>query len=122
MTADVGALQRLPKLIPDGLARELAYTGRKLSCEEAQRIGLVNRCFETPETLLAGVFDIARDIAQKSLLGIRATKEMMLYIRDRRVADGLSSIATWNAGLLMSSDLQEALAANLEKRSPRFSG
>jgi enoyl-CoA hydratase len=120
MTADVGTLQRLPKLIPDGMARELAYTGRKMSGEEAQKMGLVNRCFDNQETLMAGVMQIAQDIAQKSPLAMRGTKEMILYARDHSVADGLNYIATWNAAMLLSDDLQEAMKANREKRPAKF--
>jgi enoyl-CoA hydratase len=120
MTADVGTLQRLPRLIADGIARELAYTGRSVDGQEAQRIGLVNQLFETPELLLEGVRTIARSIAGKSPLAIRGTKEMLNYGRDHSVADGLNYIATWNAAMLMSADLEETMAAMGERRPPRF--
>ncbi|MGB8338088.1 MAG: crotonase/enoyl-CoA hydratase family protein [Burkholderiales bacterium] len=120
MTADVGTLQRLPKIIPDGIARELAYTGRKMPGDEAQKIGLVNRCFDNQETLMSGVIQIAQDIAQKSPLAMRGTKEMLLYSRDHSVADGLNYIATWNAAMLISDDLQEAMKTNMEKRQAKF--
>ena len=120
MTADVGTLQRLPKLVGDGIARELAYTGRQFSAAEAREIGLVNRVFETPVTLLEGVMNIAADIAAKSPLAIRGTKEMLLYARDHSVADGLNYIATWNAAMLMSTDMQEAMMASMQKTKPVF--
>jgi enoyl-CoA hydratase len=120
MTADVGTLQRLPKLIGDGMARELAYTGRKVAGEEARAIGLVNRVFESPAALLAGVMEIAATIAAKSPLSIRGVKEMIVYARDHSVADSLNYIATWNAAMLMSADLKEAMAAGMEKRAPQF--
>ena len=120
MTADVGTLQRLPKLIGDGIVRELAYTGRKFLSEEACRIGLVNRVFETPESLLQGVLQLATDIAAKSPLAIRGTKEMIVYARDHSVADSLNYIATWNAAMLMSSDLQEAMMSGAQKKPPLF--
>ena len=120
MTADVGTLQRLPKLIGDGLVRELAYTGRKFMSDEAERCGLVNRVFASPEALLHGVMNIAADIASKSPLAIRGTKEMILYARDHSVADSLNYIATWNAAMLMSSDLQEAMMAGMQKKPPTF--
>jgi enoyl-CoA hydratase len=120
MTADVGTLQRLPKLIPDGMARELAYTGRKMTGDEAQRIGLVNRCFDNQEALLSGVIQIATDIASKSPLAMRGTKEMLLYARDHSVSDGLNYIATWNAAMLLSDDLQKAMEANMQKRPAKF--
>ena len=120
MTADVGTLQRLPKLIPDGVARELAYTGRNVEANEAAAIGLVNRVFATPEELTAGVMKLAQAIAAKSPLAIRGTKEMLNYGRDHSVADGLNYVATWNAAMLMSADLSEAMAAAREKRPPMF--
>jgi enoyl-CoA hydratase len=120
MTADVGTLQRLPRLIPDGVARELAYTGRSVDGAEAKAIGLVNQVYATPETLLDGVRAIARRIAAKSPLAIRGTKEMLNYGRDHSVADGLNYVATWNAAMLISADLDETLAAMREQRPPRF--
>jgi len=120
MTADVGTLQRLPKLIGDGMARELAYTGRNVSGTEAAGIRLVNRVFETREALYAGVQEIAASIAAKSPLSIRGTKEMVNYARDHSVADGLNYVATWNAAMLMSADLNEAMAASMQKRKPVF--
>jgi enoyl-CoA hydratase len=120
MTADVGTLQRLPRLIGEGMARELAYTGRRVDGAEAQQLRLVNRCFESPAALHAGVMEMARDIAAKSPLSIRGCKEMITYARDHSVADGLNYVATWNAAMLMSQDLFEAGAANMQKREPVF--
>ncbi len=120
MTADVGTLQRLPKLIHPAVVRELAYTGRNVDAVEAERIGLINRRFDSREALSAGVAEMAAAIAAKSPLSIRGTKEMLNYARDHSVADGLNYIATWNAGMLMSADLKEAMMANMEKRKPEF--
>jgi enoyl-CoA hydratase len=120
MTADVGTLQRLPKIVGEALTRELAYTGRNVKGEEAQEIRLVNRCYATREELAAGVAAIAASIAAKSPLAVRGCKEMITYARDHSVADGLNYIATWNAAMLLSQDLDEALAAGREKRPPVF--
>lgn len=120
MTADVGTLQRLPRIVPDGVARELAYTGRNVEANEAAAIGLVNRVFSSPEELADCVMKLAQQIAAKSPLAIRGTKEMLNYGRDHSVADGLNYVATWNAGMLMSADLSEAMAAAREKRLPVF--
>jgi enoyl-CoA hydratase len=120
MTADVGTLQRLPKLVPDGIARELAYTGRRFDAAEAKQIGLVNRVYDSAETLGEGVAEIAAVIAGKSPLSIRGIKEMIVYSRDHSVADGLNYVATWNAAMLMSEDLTEAMTAALEKRPAKF--
>ncbi len=120
MTADVGTLQRLPRLIGEGLARELAYTGRRVDGAEAWQMRLVNRCFESPAALEAGVMEIARTIAAKSPLAIRGCKEMITYARDHSVADGLNYVATWNAAMLLSNDLVEAGTANMQKRDAVF--
>ena len=120
MTADVGTLQRLPKLVGEGITRELAYTGRKFDAAEAKEMGLVNRVFDTRDALYAGVHAMASTIASKSPLSIRGTKEMITYARDHSVADSLNYIATWNAAMLMSSDLGEAMQANMAQRVPSF--
>lgn len=121
MVADVGTLQRLPKLIgSQGLVRELAYTGRKVEAEEALRIGLVNRVFATREDLYAGVREIALQIAAKSPLSIRGTKEILNHTRDHSVADGLQYMASWNAAMLMSKDLMTAMMASMAKQTPEF--
>ena len=120
MVADVGTLQRLPKLIAAGAVRELAYTGRQFGAAEAQALGFVNRVFDSREELYTGVQDIATAIAAKSPLAIRGTKEMLTYARDHSVADGLNHIATWNAAMLQSQDLAEAMTSNMAKRLPDF--
>ncbi len=120
ITADVGTLQRLPHLIGDGIMRELAYTGRHVGAEEAQRIGLVNQVFADRETLLEETTTMAEQIANKSPLAIRGIKEMILYTRDHGVADSLNYVATWNAAMLLSHDMEEIYAASAEKRQPTF--
>ena len=120
MTADVGTLQRLPKLIPDGVARELAYTGRKMNGGEAKEVGFVNFVFEDYTALLSGVKDIAKEIAAKSPISIRGTKEMLLYTRDHSVQDGLNYIATWNAGMLSQQDLIAGITAQAERKVANY--
>ncbi len=120
MVADLGTLQRLPKLIAPGLAAEMAYTGRKLFGPEAEKIGLVNRCFPNKDEMMLAVSEIAGTIAAKSPLSIRGTKDVLRYTRDHGVEDSLNYIATWNAGMLLSSDLMESFQATMEKRTPEF--
>lgn len=120
MTADVGTLQRLPHIIPQGIVRELAYTGRVMEAGEAERVGMVNRSFPDRDSLLAGVMEIAREIACKSPLAVRGTKEMLVYTRDHSVADGLNYIATWNAGMLSQADVMKAISARMEKQLAEF--
>ena len=120
MTADVGTLQRLPKLIADGVVRELAYTGRKMTARVACDLGYVNRVFADREALMEEVTAIALTIASKSPLAIRGSKETILYSRDHSVRDGLNHIATWNAGMMSNADLQAGMQAQMEKREPLF--
>ncbi|MDU8457469.1 crotonase/enoyl-CoA hydratase family protein [Pseudomonas syringae group sp. J254-4] len=120
MAADVGTLQRLPRIIGDGVLREMAYTGRTVGAEEAQRIGLVNRTFDDLEGLLQGVFAVAGEIAGKSPIAIEGTKQMISYMRDHRVEDGLEHVAIWNAAMLQSPDLKLAMVAQMNKHKPVF--
>lgn len=120
MTADVGTLQRLPYLIPSGLVRELAYTGRRLAAEEARAAGLVNAVFDNHDALIDGALALAKTIAEKSPLAIVGTKEMLNYARDHTVADGLNHIATWQAGMFQTDDLARQLAANKAKTPAAF--
>jgi enoyl-CoA hydratase len=120
MVPDVGTLQRLPRLIGEGMSRELAYTGRNVDAAEAERLGLINRVFASPAALSAGVREIAASIAAKSPLATRGLKEVMNYSREHSIADGLNHVATWNAAMLLSADLDEAVKAQREKRPANF--
>jgi enoyl-CoA hydratase len=120
MTADVGTLQRLPKLIPEGVARELAYTGRRMSAARAHEVGLVNEVFETHDDLLSGVHEIAAEIATKSPLAVWGTKQSLNFSRDHSVADSLEYIATWQTGMFQPHDMMEAFSAKSDKRDPDF--
>lgn len=120
MTADVGTLQRLPKLIPPGVVREYAYTGRRMTAARAYELGFVNEVFPTHEALIEGVLAIAAEIASKSPLAIWGSKEMLNYSRDHSVADGLDHIATWQTGMFQPTDMIEALTARQQKRDPSY--
>tara|TARA_Y100000590_G_scaffold81535_1_gene90629 strand:+ start:3103 stop:3951 length:849 start_codon:yes stop_codon:yes gene_type:complete len=120
MTADVGTLQRLPKLIPEGVCRELAYTGRRMQANEAKSVGLVNEVYSDKESLLDGVMEIAEEIAAKSPLAIWGSKEMITYSRDHSTADSLNYIATWQSGMFQPADMKEAFSAKAENRPSDF--
>ena len=120
MAADVGTLQRLPRIIGDGMLREMAYTGRMVLADEARTIGLVNRVYSDHQALLEGVMAIAQEISGKSPIAIGGTKQMIGYMRDHRVDDGLEYVATWNAAMLQSSDLRLAMTAHMTKQKPEF--
>ncbi|MEC7467646.1 MAG: crotonase/enoyl-CoA hydratase family protein, partial [SAR324 cluster bacterium] len=87
LVADVGTLQRLPTLIPQGIVRELAFTGRSFDGKEALSMGLLNNCYENKESLMQGVLEVARSIAAKSPLAISGIKETLLYSRDHTVQE-----------------------------------
>ena len=120
MTADVGTLQRLPKIIPEGIARQLAYTGERMSADRAREVGLVNEVFATHDDLVDGVLDIAAEIASKSPLAVWGTKEMINFTRDHSVADSLNYIATWQAGMFQPEDMAETFRAKMDKDDPTF--
>jgi enoyl-CoA hydratase len=120
MTADVGTLQRLPKLIPEGIVRELAYTGRRMPAAQALGYGLVNQVFDDHESMLDGVHEIAAEIASKSPLAVHGTKEMVLYTRDHTVEDSLKYIAAWQTGMFQPGDMTETFVAKSEGRKPKF--
>ena len=120
MTADVGTLQRLPHLIPQGVARELAYTGRRLSAQRALALGLVNEVFPNHDALIAGVLDVAKEIAAHSPLAVHGSKEMLNYARDHSVPDALNYMAAWQSGMFQPHDMLEEFAAKGDKRAPEF--
>jgi enoyl-CoA hydratase/carnithine racemase len=120
MTADVGTLQRLPKIIPDGVAREMVYTGRRMPADRALQVGLVNQVFPDHAALLAGVTEIAGEIAAQSPLAVWGSKEMLVYSRDHSVADGLHHIAVWQTGAFQPADMTEAFTAKSENRPPTY--
>jgi|TARA_Y100001970_G_scaffold293702_1_gene442482 enoyl-CoA hydratase len=120
MTADVGTLQRMPKLVPEGVVRELAYTGRNMSASEAKERGFVNEIYEDQDAMDDAVLEIAKEIASKSPMAIWGTKQTLNYGRDHSVADGLEYIATWNAAMFDPDDMAEAFMAQTENREADF--
>jgi len=120
MAADVGTLQRLPKLMPPSIVHELAYTGRRFSALEASQWGLVNSVHRGREETLKAVFELAHTIAGKSPLAIAGIKQAITYARDHSVSDSLDQIATWNGGMLRPEDLTKALNAKMAKQEAIF--
>ncbi|MFP5219639.1 MAG: crotonase/enoyl-CoA hydratase family protein [Actinomycetes bacterium] len=120
MTADVGTLQRLGKVVPEGIARELAYTGRRMPADRAYEVGLVQHVYPDHDSLVDGVLATAREIAGKSPLAVWGTKVALNYARDHPVDDALDQIATWQAGMFQPADMMEAFTAKAEKRDPVF--
>lgn len=120
MTADVGTLQRMPKLMAPGVVRELAYTGRRFSADEARGWGVVNSVHADRQAVIDAALAMARDIAAKSPLAIAGIKQSITYARDHDVADGLDQIATWNAGMLRPEDLMKAMQARMARQQAVF--
>ena len=120
MTADLGTLQRIQRLIPSGLARELAYTSRRMNAQEALSSGFVNQVYDSQEQMLEAVRSIAKTIAAQSPMAVHGTKEMLNYSRDHSLADSLNFMATWQAGMLHSTEVYEAMQAAAQKRDPIF--
>lgn len=121
VVADVGTVQRLQPIIGYGRVAELTYTGETFDGTKAERLGLVNATFETAEQLRAEVEALARALAAKSPLTVRGIKKNLLYSRDHTIAEGLEFVAGWNAAMLISDDLREAVEAWMAKRPAVFS-
>ncbi|MAI25812.1 MAG: enoyl-CoA hydratase [Spirochaeta sp.] len=120
LAADVGTLQRLPKVIPEGHAREMAYTGRRMNSTWARDVGLVNAVYPDHASLVEGVLEIAGEIAERSPLAMWGSKEMLNFARDHSVAEGLNYVATWQAGMFHGEDTKEAFEARQEKRKAEY--
>ncbi len=120
MTADVGTFPRLCKLIPEGWVRELAYTGRRLSAQQAKEIGLVNEVLADHDAVVAHALATAREIASKSPLAVAGSKVMINYARDHTIKDGLDYIAVWQTGMFSGPHMAETFKAKAEKRDPVF--
>lgn len=120
MTADVGTFPRLLNLLPEGLVRELAYTGRRFAAQEALAHGLVNAVYDNVDEMLAAVMEVAMQIAGKAPLAIAGSKRIINYARDHNTADTLDYISIWNASHLLPGEVMEAMSANMEGRAPEF--
>lgn len=112
LTADVGTFPRLCKLLPEGIVRELAYTGRRMGAEEGERRGLFNEVLESKEAALERALEVAKEIAGKSPLAVHGCKRMITYARDHNTADSLDYVVTWNAGMLHSEEVMAAVTAS----------
>ena len=122
IVADVGTLQRLPRVIPRSHANEMVFSGRDYDAEYCRDIGLVNRVYDSREEVIQAAQDLAREMAQYSPLALKGTKNVMRFSEDKTVEDGLKYVAVWNSAFVFSEDLIEALTAFMEKRTPVFKG
>ena len=119
MVADVGTMQRLPKVVAPGYVAELAFTGKDIGADRAKEIGLVNDIYEDVHQ---AALDLAGEIAANSPLAVQGAKAVLKAGENRSIEEALDYMAVWNAAFLQSNDLQEAMLANLEKRPPEFTG
>lgn len=120
MAADVGTLQRLPKLVPAGIVAELALTGRRFAASEALGFGMLSAVHADHEATLCAAREMAEGIASKSPLAVAGTKKSLVYARDHTVADGLDQIATWNGGIMRPEELMTAMQARMDKKAAVF--
>jgi len=120
MTADVGTFPRITNLLPEGIVKELAYTGRRMSAAEAKSHGIINGVYKTQQDMLEAVMDIARQITKKAPLAVYGSKRIINYARDHSTADTLDYIGIWNASMLQHEEIQESMLANAEKRDGDF--
>lgn len=120
MTADVGTFPRILNLMPEGIVRELAYTGRRMGADELIQHGFYNRTYDTHDALVEGALELAREIASKPPLAVYGCKRMITYGRDHSTADALDYIGVWNMSMLIPSEMMEAMMAGKEKRPGKF--
>ncbi len=120
MVADVGTLQRLPKLIPEPIAKEYAYTGRRMPAAKALTYGLVNEVFDTPEACVAAALQCAKEIASKPPIAIWGTKQAIHYTRDHSTEDALKQMGWLQAAIWSNEHVREAVTAMKQKRAGDF--
>ena len=120
MTADVGTLQRLPKLLPMALVKELAYTGRRLSADKALAHGLVNEVLPTHEATVAAALQAAKEIASKPPVAIWGTKQVLHYARDHSTEDSLRHMGWLQGAIWSNANVREAISAMQQKREANF--
>lgn len=122
LVADIGALQRLPGIVGNGVTAEMAMTGADYPAAWALEKGLVTRVFDDQESLLEGALELARDIAANSPLVTQGIKRILQANDGRTIEQALDYMAQWNSSFLVSNDLMEAMSAFVEKRDPHFTG
>ena len=122
LVADIGALQRLPAIVGDGVTAEMAMTGADYPADWALKRGLVSRVFDDPEKLMMGVGEIAGEMASNSPLVTQGIKRILQANDGRTMDQALDYMAQWNSSFLISNDLLEAITAFTEKRKPDFTG
>ena len=120
LAADIGTLQRLPKIIPAGIAREWAMMGEKVSADRAKEVGLVSSLHDNQEGMLENAFEIAEKLVSKTPLAMWVTKEVLNYSRDHSVKEGLDNVNLWNAATLHKEDVMTTMMSKMQKKKPEY--
>ena len=120
MVADVGTFPRIVKLLPEGIVKELAFTGRNFSAQEAKEYGFVNKLYESHDSLIEGALEIANEIASNSPAAVYGCKKVIDFSRDHTIDEGLEWINMWNASMLSQSELMEGFQSYKSKKEGNF--
>lgn len=120
ITPDIGGLQFLPNIIGQGYTREMAFTGADYDAAFAEKIGLVNHVYQTPDDLFAEAQALAQKIAENPAGAVQGAKQVLNYSFNKSIEDGLQYVALWNSSQLQSDDFSEAMQATLDKRKAEF--
>ena len=120
IVADIGTLQRLPTIIPAGIAREWTMTGDKVLADRAYEVGLINYVEADHDAAIKKAFEIAENLVSKSPLAMWGTKEAINYSRDHSIQDGLNFVSLWNAGMLHPEDVTASAMAKMQKKKPVY--
>ncbi|CAF0804643.1 unnamed protein product [Brachionus calyciflorus] len=122
LAADIGTLQRFPKITGnDSLVRELVYTARNFTPDEALKLGLISHISEDESALINKGLETAKIIASKSPIAVQGSKINLVFARDNKVEDSLKFVSAWNGGMLQSEDLIKSAMASMSKEEATFS-
>ena len=120
LAVDIGTIQRLPKIIPAGIAREWTMLGEKVSADRAKEVGLVSSLHDNHEEMMKNAFEIAEKLASKTPLAMWVTKETLNYSRDHTVKESLENVALWNAATLHKEDVMSTMMSKMQKKKPEY--
>ena len=120
LAADIGTIQRLPKIIPAGIAREWTMMGERVSADRAKEVGLVSSLHASQEEMMESAFEVAEKLASKTPLAMWVTKEVLNYSRDHSVKEGLENVALWNAAMLHKEDIMTTMMSKMQKKKPEY--
>ncbi|KAK3115640.1 hypothetical protein LTR53_004793 [Teratosphaeriaceae sp. CCFEE 6253] len=121
LAADIGTLTRLPKAnVPMSWVKEVCLTARDFGADEALRVGFVSAVYGSKAAALGKALEMAQSLALKSPVAVQGTKQILNFSRDHSVQDGLNYVSVWNAAMLQTQDVKDAMMAGLKKQKPTF--